>query len=226
MYVLHIEDDDAMAHAVARMFARERFRSRRAIYGEEGIALAAGTEFNIIVLDLQLPDMSGFEVIKTLRKQRIDTPIVVLSGNPCVEAKVKALGMGADDYMVKPFHKDELIARIQAIIRRTLQGKRGYCIHTGPIAVHITEEKVTLAGKRLRVPWSEYQLLRLLSLRKGMTLTHEALFDHLYQGRDEPKQRKIVDVFICRLRKRLGDAERCIGTDWGRGYVLLEPKDC
>src|SRR5215467_1978555 len=199
MRVLLIEDDSAMARSIELMLRSEGFNVYTTDLGEEGIDLGKLYDYDIIVLDLQLPDMSGFEVLKALRVAKVQTPVLILSGNAIVEAKVKALGFGADDYMTKPFHKDELVARIQAVVRRS----KGH------------SQSVIPTGK-------EYQMLELLSLRKGTTLTKEMFLNHLYGGMDEPEL-KIIDVFICKLRKKLSNASRgknYIETVWGRGYVL------
>src|SRR5215208_794612 len=119
MRVLLIEDDTSTAQSIELMLKSEGFNVYTTDLGEEGIDLGKLYDYDIIVLDLQLPDMSGFEVLKSLRLAKVQTPVLILSGNAIVEAKVKALGFGADDYMTKPFHKDELVARIQAIMRRS-----------------------------------------------------------------------------------------------------------
>src|ERR1700680_2916281 len=119
MRVLLIEDDSAMARSIELMLRSESFIVYTTDVGEEGVDLGKLYDYDLIVLDLELPDMSGFEVLKTLRLAKVQTPILILSGNVIVEAKVKAFGFGADDYMTKPFHKDELVARIHAVIRRS-----------------------------------------------------------------------------------------------------------
>jgi two-component system cell cycle response regulator CtrA len=151
----------------------------------------------------------------------VQTPILILSGNAIVEAKVKALGFGADDYMTKPFHKDELVARIQAVVRRS-KGHSQSVITTGKLTVNLDAKTVEVDGSRVHLTGKEYQMLELLSLRKGTTLTKEMFLNHLYGGMDEPEL-KIIDVFICKLRKKLAVAcngEHYIETVWGRGYVL------
>jgi two-component system cell cycle response regulator CtrA len=151
----------------------------------------------------------------------VKTPILILSGLNGIEDKVKGLGFGADDYLTKPFHKDELIARIQAIVRRS-QGHAESIITTGDLVVNLDQKTVTVSGARVHLTGKEYQMLELLSLRKGSTLTKEMFLNHLYGGMDEPEL-KIIDVFICKLRKKLANAsegKNYIETIWGRGYVL------
>src|SRR2546429_3977727 len=226
MRVLLIEDDSAMARSIELMLRSEGFNVYTTDLGEEGVDLGKLYDYDVIVLDLQLPDMSGFEVLKSLRTAKVRTPILILSGNAIVEAKVKALGFGADDYMTKPFHKDELVARIQAVVRRS-KGHAQSVIQTADLVVNLDTKTVEVNGARVHLTGKEYQMLELLSLRKGTTLTKEMFLNHLYGGMDEPEL-KIIDVFICKLRKKLANAsngKNYIETVWGRGYVLREPHE-
>ena len=192
--------------------------------GEEWIDLAKLYDYDLILLDLNLPDMNGHEVLRQLRHARIDTPILILSGDDDTETKLKGFGQGADDYLTKPFHREELVARIHAIIRRS-KGHAQSIIKTGRIAVNLDAKTVDVGGSTVHLTGKEYQMLELLSLRKGTTLTKEMFLNHLYGGMDEPEL-KIIDVFICKLRKKLGEAtdgDNYIETVWGRGYVLRDP---
>ena len=226
MRVLLIEDDVAVANSIELMLRSESINVYTTELGEEGIDLGKLYDYDIILLDLQLPDMSGFEVLKSLRLAKVQTPILILSGNAIVEAKVKALGFGADDYMTKPFHKDELVARIQAVVRRS-KGHSQSVITTGKLTVNLDVKTVEVDGSRVHLTGKEYQIVELLALRKGATLTKEMFLNHLYGGMDEPEL-KIIDVFICKLRKKLAVAcngEHYIETVWGRGYVLRDPDE-
>jgi two-component system cell cycle response regulator CtrA len=170
--------------------------------------------------------MSGLEVLRQLRVGKINTPIMILSGTSEIDTKVKTLGNGADDYMTKPFHKDELIARIHAVVRRS-KGHAQSVIRTGDIVVNLDAKTVEVSGNRVHLTGKEYEMLELLSLRKGTTLTKEMFLNHLYGGMDEPEL-KIIDVFICKLRKKLAvaaDGNHYIETVWGRGYVLRDPHE-
>jgi two-component system cell cycle response regulator CtrA len=162
-------------------------------------------------------------VLRTLRASKIKTPILILSGMAGIEDKVKGLGFGADDYLTKPFHKDELVARIQAIVRRS-KGHAQSVITTDDLVVNLDEKTTSVAGNRINLTGKEYGLLELLALRKGTTLTKEMILNHLYGGMDEPEL-KIIDVFICKLRRKLANAsggKNYIETVWGRGYALRE----
>ena len=192
--------------------------------GEDGVDLAKLYDYDLILLDLNLPDMSGHDVLRQLRLARIETPILILSGSDDTDSKIKGFGFGADDYMTKPFHREELVARIHAIIRRS-KGHSQSVIRTGKVAVNLDAKTVDVEGKSVHLTGKEYQMLELLSLRKGTTLTKEMFLNHLYGGMDEPEL-KIIDVFICKLRKKLAEAtggSNYIETVWGRGYVLRDP---
>jgi two-component system cell cycle response regulator CtrA len=170
--------------------------------------------------------MSGFDVLRKLRISKVRSPILILSGLAGIEDKIKGLGFGADDYMTKPFHKDELVARIHAIVRRS-KGHAQSLINTDDLCVNLDSKAVEINGARVYLTGKEYQMLELLALRKGTTLTKEMFLSHLYGGMDEPEM-KIIDVFICKLRKKLASAsggKDYIETIWGRGYVMREPSE-
>jgi len=199
MRVLLIEDDSATAQSIELMLKSDGFNVYTTDLGEEGVDLGKLYDYDIILLDLNLPDMSGYEVLKTLRVSKVNTPILILSGLAGIDNKVRGLGFGADDYMTKPFHKDELVARIHAVVRRS-KGHSQSVISTGNL-------KVNLDAKTVEVT--------------------EMFLNHLYGGMDEPEL-KIIDVFICKLRKKLAsaaDGEQYIETVWGRGYVLRDPAE-
>ena len=224
MRVLLIEDDGATAQSIELMLKSDGFNVYTTDLGEEGVDLGKVYDYDIILLDLNLPDMTGFDVLKSLRVAKVNTPILILTGQGDIETKVRGLGFGADDYMTKPFHKDELVARIHAIVRRS-KGHSQSVITTGNLTVNLDAKTVEVGGQRVHLTGKEYQMLELLSLRKGTTLTKEMFLNHLYGGMDEPEL-KIIDVFICKLRKKLTVAtggENYIETVWGRGYVLRDP---
>jgi len=226
MRILLVEDDSAVAQSIELMLKQESFNVYTTDLGEEGIDLGKLYDYDLILLDLNLPDINGYDVLKQLRVSKVSTPILILSGMSETENKVKGFGFGADDYMTKPFHKDELIARIHAIVRRS-KGHSQSVITTGKIKVNLDAKTVEVDGSRVHLTGKEYQMLELLSLRKGTTLTKEMFLNHLYGGMDEPEL-KIIDVFICKLRKKLALAtagESNIETVWGRGYVLRDPEE-
>lgn len=225
MRILLIEDDLATSRSIEMMLSHANLNVYATDMGEEGIDLAKVYDYDLILLDLNLPDMNGHDVLRQLRLARIDTPILILSGESDSESKLKGFGFGADDYLTKPFNREELIARIHAIIRRS-KGHAQSTIRTGNIVVNLDTKTVDVGGTGVHLTGKEYQMLELLSLRKGTTLTKEMFLNHLYGGMDEPEL-KIIDVFICKLRKKLSqanDGENHIETVWGRGYVLRDPE--
>ncbi|MDB2577442.1 response regulator transcription factor [Tateyamaria sp.] len=226
MRVLLVEDDPATSKSIELMLTHANLNVYATDLGEEGIDLAKLYDYDLILLDLDLPDMTGHEVLRQLRLARIETPILILSGADDTESKIKGFGFGADDYLTKPFHREELVARIHAIIRRS-KGHSQSVIGTGAISVNLDAKTVSVNKKTVHLTGKEYQMLELLSLRKGTTLTKEMFLNHLYGGMDEPEL-KIIDVFICKLRKKLSTATggaNYIETVWGRGYVLRDPEE-
>jgi len=225
MRVLLVEDDPTTSKSIELMLTHANLNVYATDLGEEGIDLAKLYDYDLILLDLNLPDMNGHEVLRQLRLSKVDTPILILSGDDDTESKLKGFGFGADDYLTKPFHREELVARIHAIIRRS-KGHAQSIIKTGRIAVNLDAKTVDVSGNTVHLTGKEYQMLELLSLRKGTTLTKEMFLNHLYGGMDEPEL-KIIDVFICKLRKKLAEAtsgENYIETVCGRGYVLRDPE--
>jgi len=226
MRVLLVEDDSSTAKSIELMLKSEGYVVDTTDLGEDGMDLGKIYDYDIIILDLMLPDMDGYDVLKNLRAAKIETPILILSGLAELDNKIKGLGFGADDYLTKPFDKRELIARIQAIVRRS-QGHSQSKIVTGRVVVNLDTRTVEVDNKTLHLTGKEYGIMELLSLRKGTTLTKEMFLNHLYGGMDEPEV-KIIDVFICKLRKKVEQAtggDSYIETVWGRGYVLRDPAE-
>src|SRR5580698_7123791 len=225
MRVLLVEDDSATAASIEMMLRAEGFICDTTALGEDGLEIGKLYDYDIIILDLMLPDIDGYEVLRRLRAARVRTPILILSGLAELDHKIKGLGFGADDFLTKPFDRRELIARIQAIVRRA-KGHSESVIRTGKLLVNLDSRVVEVDGQPLHLTGKEYGILELLSLRKGTTLTKEMFLNHLYGGMDEPEL-KIIDVFICKLRKKLAAAtngDNYIETVWGRGYVLRDPE--
>ena len=244
MRVLLIEDDSTTAQSIQLMLKSESYVCDTTDLGEDGLEIGKLYDYDIIILDLMLPDIDGYEVLRRLRAARVETPILILSGLNEPDAKIKGLGIGADDYLTKPFDKRELVARVQAIVRRS-KGHAESIIRTGKLTVNLDARTVEVAGKPVHLTGKEYGILELLSLRKGTTLTKDMFLNHLYGGMDEPELKitltkdmflnhlyggmdepelKIIDVFVCKLRKKLAntspDGLNYIETVWGRGYVL------
>jgi two-component system cell cycle response regulator CtrA len=226
MRVLLVEDDANTAQSIELILKSEGYIVDTTDLGEDGLEIGKLYDYDIIILDLMLPDIDGYEVLRRLRSSRVNTPILILSGLSELDNKIKGLGFGADDYLTKPFDRRELLARIQAIVRRS-KGHSESVIKTGKLTVNLDTRTVEVETNPLHLTGKEYGILELLSLRKGTTLTKEMFLNHLYGGMDEPEL-KIIDVFICKLRKKLDAAsggQNYIETVWGRGYVLREPEE-
>ena len=225
MRILLVEDDPATAKTLELILRKARMACDLTDSGEEAIELSKLYDYDLVLLDLTLPDLEGYEVLRKLRLGKIETPVLILTGREGTEAMLKGFGLGADDYLTKPFDREELLARIHAIVRRSM-GHPEAIIRTGAIAVNLDTKTAAVEGRRLHLTGKEYEMLELLSLRKGATVTKETFLNHLYGGMDEPGV-KIVDVFVCKLRKKLAQATggtSYIETVWGRGYVLRDPE--
>src|ERR1700735_3477392 len=222
MRILLLRDDRVAARGISLMLRSVGAVVDHADTGEEGLELARHYDYDIVVLDLMLPDIEGFEVVRRMRVARNDTPVLILSGLSRPQAKVKGLGLGADDFITKPFDKAEVLARMQAVARRN-KGYSQPTLRLGSIELNRDSREVTVDGQEVHLTGKEYSILELLVLRKGMVLTKEAFLNHLYGGMDETEV-KIIDVFVCKLRKKLAraGADGIIGTIWGRGYMIRE----
>lgn len=223
MRVLLIEDDSSTARSIELALAAEGIICDTAEVGEEGVEIGRIYDYDIILLDLMLPDIDGYQVLLRLRSAKVKTPILILSGLSSVDQKVRGLGFGADDYLTKPFNKDELIARIQAIVRRS-KGHSESVVRFDKVAINLDTRNVEVNGVQVHLTNKEYAILELLAMRKGSVLTKEMFLNHLYSSMDEPEI-KIIDVFVCKLRKKLADASggvNYIETVWGRGYMLKD----
>ena len=226
MRILVAEDNKTLADGLATVLRAGGYAVDVVGDGVSADAVISTTDFDLVVLDLNLPDMDGLDVLRRMRARRNSSAVLILTARGAMDERIKGLDLGADDYMTKPFHKDELVARIHAIVRRS-KGHAQSVITTGDLVVNLDAKTVEVGGQRVHLTGKEYQMLELLSLRKGTTLTKEMFLNHLYGGMNEPEL-KIIDVFICKLRKKLDAAsggQNYIETIWGRGYMLREPSD-
>lgn len=222
MRILVIEDDPHVAAALRRRLTRDGFNVDWTDLGEDGIGLVRHYAFDLVLLDLNLPDMSGQSVLRRLKLVGRRVPVMVLSGDDSAETRIRCLDAGADDYLCKPCHGDELVARVRAIIRRT-NGHISPLLEFGDLCVDMQERAVRIGTHPVPLTRREYQLLELLALRRGATVTKNALLTHMYGGQDEPDA-KIIDVYVCKIRHKLQaiepELEARIETVWGRGYAL------
>jgi two-component system cell cycle response regulator CtrA len=218
--LLLVEDDRLLSDALSRMLELAGFTVYVTAYGEDALDLARAYRFDVVVLDLSLPDIPGQQVLQQLHQMRAETPVIILSGESGLDAKIANLREGADDYITKPFHRDELMVRIHAVLRRS-RAAAPTEIAIGPLVLDLVAHRALVNGLPVPLTGKEYACLEFLATRRGMTVTKEMFLAHLYGGRDEPEM-KIIDVFICKLRRKLSEAGAppVIETVWGRGYMI------
>lgn len=222
--VLLIEDDPIITKSIQLMLSSNDILCDTAQIGTEGLEIAKIRDYDLIILDLLLPDVDGYEVLLRLRAAKVKTPVLILSGLTSSDRKVLGFNLGADDYMTKPFDKEELIARIRAIVRRS-KGITESTIKFGKVTLNLDYRSVEIDGKPVHLTNSEYTILQLLATRKGTIISKEMFLSQLYGEKSEAPDVKIIDVFVCKLRKKLADAsggQDYIETVWGRGHMLRD----
>lgn len=212
---------------ITKALRKEGFTCSQTDLAEDALKLAKLSEYDVVVLDMLLPDADGLEVIRRLRSAKNDIPIVVLSALQGINDKVTALAKGADDFICKPTSTIELIARLRAVVRRRI-GYSNSVITVGDLSVNLQTKSVMIAGATLKLTNKEYSILEILVLKQGHILNKESFLSHLYDESclEQPGD-KIVDVFMCKLRKKIQSAHPSAGnyieTIWGRGYMLVDP---
>ncbi|MBQ4472447.1 MAG: response regulator transcription factor [Alphaproteobacteria bacterium] len=226
MHILLIEDDKVMNASITALLKHSGMTVESALLAKDGLELLKVYEYDLIILDLMLPDMTGVDALCQIRSAGLHTPVLVLSGILLPNKKVECLSAGADDYLTKPFNNEELIARVNAIVRRS-KGHADPVVRVGKMEINLGTKVVTVAGKVLPLTGKEYALMELLALKKGSTVSKDQFLTHLYGGMDEPEV-KIIDVFFCKIRskiKELSGGEDYITTVWGRGYILQDTQN-
>lgn len=228
MKVLLVEDDIDTAKMIQAVLCSENIICDISEKGESALEIAKIYDYDVIILDILLPDINGQDLLKKFRNARIQSPVLVISGLQSTTERVRALGFGADDFMTKPFDKNEMVARIKAIVRRK-EGHSSSVIRVGDLELNIDTKTIKVLPHNINLVLTnkEYEILEFLMLRSGAIVTKNNFINRLYHGLDEPEE-KIIDVFICKLRRKLfeylGHSGRdYIETIWGRGYVLREP---
>ncbi len=222
MRILLVDDDINVGRGLPLTLKAAGAITDVADTGEEALEMLRHYEYDLVILELILPDIDGYEVVRRMRAGRNHTPVLALTGLSQPQARVKALSSGADDVITKPFDRAELLARMQAVVRRS-KGFSQPAVSVGALVLNLDSREVRVGGRPVHLTGKEYAILELLVMRKGMVLTKEAFLNHLYGGMDEPEM-KIIDVFVCKLRKKLAQAgaDNLIGTVWGRGYMIRE----
>ena len=221
MRILLAEENKNLASDIIHVLEANNFHVDDATTAEDDLYLTSSYNYEAIIIDVGLPDMRGDKVLMTLRKNKNITPVLVLSSEDSIEQRISCFEGGADDYLLKPFHAKELVARIHAIVRRS-NGHAENILTFGDLELNLRSRMVSVGGTPLNLTRKEYEMLELLCLRQGNIVTKEHFLDHLYGGIDEPET-KIIDVFICKLRKKMAHsktADSLIKTEWGRGYRI------
>ena len=219
--ILLIEDEEKLARMVELELQYEGYRVEKAFDGRSGLELALGGGFDLVLLDIMLPQLSGMEVLRRLRKES-RVPVIMLTARDSVVDKVSGLDSGADDYITKPFAIEELLARIRAALRNH-GGRDGQLLTAGPLAMDVERHQVTVRGQTVELTKKEFDLLRHLLENKGRVLTREALLDSVW-GFDFVGETNSVDVYIRFLRSKIDEAFgiKLIHTVRGVGYVIKE----
>ncbi len=222
--VLIVDDDENIAELISLYLTKECFDTMMVNDGEQALVAFDSYHPNIILLDLMLPGMDGYQVCREIRA-RSNTPIIMLSAKGEVFDKVLGLELGADDYMIKPFDSKELVARVKAVLRRYQVGKseepaqdKGKCVEYPGITINLTNYSVVVDGKNVEMPPKELELLYFLAASPNQVFTREQLLDQIW-GYEYIGDTRTVDVHIKRLREKIKDHDTwCLGTVWGIGY--------
>ena len=221
-HILLVEDEEKLARMVELELKYEGYSVEKAFDGRKGLELALSGAFDLVLLDIMLPQLSGMEVLRRLRKEGVQLPVIMLTARDSVVDKVSGLDSGADDYITKPFAIEELLARIRAALR-TKSGRDSQMLAVGPLAMEVESRRVTVRGQEVELTKKEFDLLRHLLENKGRVLTREALLDSVW-GFDFVGETNSVDVYIRFLRSKIDEAFgiKLIHTVRGVGYVVKE----
>ncbi len=223
MRVLIVEDDKKIASFVANGFKQEGFAVDHTTDGEDGLHLALHESYDAAVVDIMLPRLNGLSLIEELRRQKINTPVIILSAKRSVDDRVKGLQTGGDDYLTKPFAFSELLARVQALIRRANGTTEPTRLTVGDISIELLTREVTRARRKIDLQPREFSLLEYLMRNAGRVVSKTFIMEHVYDYNFDP-QTNVVDVLVSRLRNKVDRDfdKRVIHTIRGVGYVLKE----
>ena len=221
MYVLLVEDERRLAQVVRRVLEEEGHTVDTAFDGEEGLAMGLDGSHDVIVLDIMLPQIDGIEVCQSLRRNRVDTPVLLLTALDAVEDRVRGLDAGADDYLPKPFAFQELLARLRALGRRRVQAREPSELRTGDLMLDLRRRRAERAGRTIELSPKEFSLLEFLMRNEGRVVTRTQILDHVW-GFDYSPDSNLVDVYMAYLRRKVDKAheEKLIRTVRGMGYAL------
>jgi DNA-binding response OmpR family regulator len=221
MYILLVEDERRLSQLIARVLSEEGHTVDTAYDGEEGLAMALEASHDVIVLDIMLPEMNGIEVCQTLRRNKVDTPVLLLTALDSVEDRVHGLDAGADDYLAKPFAFQELLARVRALGRRKVQARDAAELKVDDLSLDLRRRRAERGGKTIELSPKEFSLLEFLMRNEGRVVTRTQILDHLW-GYDYETDSNLVDVYVAYLRRKVdrGHGRGLIRTIRGIGYAL------
>ena len=221
MYILVVEDDQRLARVIRRVLEEEGHTVDVASDGEEAVAVAEDGSHDLIVLDVLLPEMDGFEVCRTLRQKRVDTPILMLTALDSVQDRVRGLDAGADDYLAKPFALQELLARLRALGRRKTQPREPSVLVVDGLRLDLQRRRAERDGRMIDLTRREFGLLEFLMRNEGRVVSRTQMLDQVW-GYDYSTDSNLVDVYMAYLRRKVdaGGENRLIRTVRGVGYTL------
>ncbi|MCE0522408.1 MAG: response regulator transcription factor [Methylacidiphilales bacterium] len=221
MRLLVVEDDPKLASFIVKGFKQSGFAVDHYADGSEGLAYALGEPYAAAVIDIMLPGLDGLSLVQELRKNKVMTPVLILSAKATVDDRVRGLRSGGDDYVTKPFAFDELLARVQALVRRGSHTPEPTTLTLADLSLDLLGRKVTRAGKQLELQAREFALLEYLMRNAGRVVTKTMILSHIWDYAFDP-QTNVVDVLVCRVRNKVdkGFDKKLIKTLRGMGYVL------
>jgi two-component system OmpR family response regulator len=215
MRILIVEDEPELRRVLAQAFREDGYAVDEAATGPDGLYKARAWTYDLVLLDLNLPGLDGTSLLKQLRRDRA-TPVLILTARDGVDDRVKGLDLGADDYVVKPFHLGEVLARARALIRRSA-GRANSLLKVGLVEIDLAKRKVRLEGGEVFVTAREFAILELLVLHRGNLVTKTQIYDHIFDENDDSLS-NLVEVHVSNIRKKLG--RDFIATRRGMGYVI------
>jgi two-component system OmpR family response regulator len=218
MKILIVEDNDRLRKSLLDYIRDDGFTADAAGDGEEGLYKALNWDYDLVVLDVMLPKLDGWELIQRLRQAGKKMPVIMLTARDRLDDRIKGLNCGADDYMVKPFEMEELTARIRAALRRS-HGEPNPVLNVGPIQLNTATRTAFLKGELIVLTAREYALLEILMMKSNEVVTRDYIYEHLFDERDESMS-NMLDVYMYKLRQKLGKDH--LQTRRGMGYVLID----